>query len=529
MTTSATRTIKAPEYIIVGATKPTTSILYRPRTASTGFGIRMTYGAGPVTAVFQTASTANAALGVWTTQATTTTSSAGVYNEISVNTPDDFARIVITACPQGNAVDAYIGIFPSASSSSGLVSGLYLPTGWNTAWKAAVANAGSTLVKVAVVGDSIEQGGYASDATTKPWVYVMRAAVQAALGNGGGGFRSSCMNTVGWNNATYTGNSSVAATLDTLTGTWAVTNTLPEGPGANVLEAQTLNATYAGVVSGTSINLYFLTGTTIAFGMYSVTIDGVSQGAAQSTTSGAAGILTRSFTGLSSGSHTVVITATDTNGTTVKLFYIGMEGLNSSGVVVHNYGRGSYPSYAYANRTTAAGAWTNSAGVTYGSTALYGLYGAAGKWSGGSSNPADLIVYCMSGTNDSKGSPNTPTTPAQYFINVRDFLQDARDGTGRTGNTSILLVSKFAGNITFQDATTKYYRAYIAQLTDMAAVYGCGHINLDSMLNNSFNNAFNLGYMGDPAAAGAAGTDVVHYSDAGHAWISSIITPVVLA
>lgn len=437
--------------------------------------------------------------------------------------PGNLAAQLAYATDTGNLV-----LFAGGNSTGvllntgGAKSGLYLPSGWNSAWKAKLALASSGLARIAVVGDSIVQGGYASDNNSKPWIYLMRNSLQALYPAGGSGFRGSVNSIVGWNNSTYTGNGGVSASLATLTGTWVMLAVLPEGPGATVLEADTVGATYTDVVQGTQVDVYFLTTSTIVGGQINVTIDGVAQGAT-STNTGALGIGKRTFSGLASGNHVVTITAVDANGTTIKLFFIGMSGSNGNGVIVDNYGRGSFPSYAYANRSGLTGAFTNSGGTTYGNNASYGAYGMAGQWSGGSKNGADLIIYSM-GINDSHGSPNTPTTPSQYFSNVRDYLQDVMDGGTKTGKTSILLMSNFMGQLSFQDAATKYYKDYVRQLNDMAAVYGCAHVNIDALLNNSWNNAQALGYMGNVAAPGAAGSDVVHYSDAGHAYIASIMT-----
>ncbi len=63
----------------------------------------------------------------------------------------------------------------------------YLPSGWDTAWKAAKALVGSQKVNVVAVGDSITQGWGATDMMTDSYFACLRASILSANNNALGG------------------------------------------------------------------------------------------------------------------------------------------------------------------------------------------------------------------------------------------------------------------------------------------------------------------------------------------------------
>lgn len=389
------------------------------------------------------------------------------------------------------------------------------PQNWDYGWRAALANRGSTPAILATVGDSLTQGLLASDMDNTNWVSLLRAAAQGLYGDGGSGFKASSHSVLGINSAAYT-SSMVQASLWQTTGTWVQNLTNPEGPGGSVLQAQSAGATLTcSRIRGTQIEFFFLRGNSASFGSWSYNIDGAGWVSAGSTNTGAQGIGKVTVTGLSAGTHTVQVRADDASGT-VFFFFCGARGSNGSGVRVDNYGRGSYISQAFNNDTGTS--FTTTGGQTFGG-ASNGNFGTAGKWSGGSLNTAHGVIYGM-GLNDSRfASP--ATTPQTYFTNVQKYLEDARTGNP---DLSIMIVMMHRGNPSFE-ATTKYYAQYVEQGRALARVFGAAFVDLWRAGQNSYTWMQTRGYWGDNTAAGAAGSDLVHFSDAGERWASGIITP----
>lgn len=417
-----------------------------------------------------------------------------------------------------------LGGFGSSS-----VPGVYLPKGWGDKWKAklALAGAGQSLARIAWVGDSVLAGAWCSDLENKNLPGLINAQLQAKYGDGGSGYSSSWRTDLILANAGYT-----PLGRWTLAGTWAANPSVLDGPGGNHIRAGSANATATKVVRGTTVIVTLFSGNSASFGSYTVTIDGVVQGSAVSTNTGTQGIIRRTFTGLSAGNHTVVVTATDANGSTTYLFLCGIEAVNASGVVTHNYARGSYPSQVFNNVSGASYVYTD--GSTFGGASV-GSFGAAGHWSGGRKNPADLVVWGL-GLNDSRFGlgGSTIVTPDAFASNLERFLAGVRDGDGTNydslnPDTEIMLMAPHAGSPTFQGGTVRYYANYCEQMRAMAEVYGCAFINVWQMAGNNYKAWLDAGYFGTNAnGLGGAGTDAVHPSDAGFAQMAAMVSPYIV-
>lgn len=367
--------------------------------------------------------------------------------------------------------------------------GVYLPVGWDTNWLAKRATAGSSPARIVVAGDSLSQGYFASNLHTTSWVGLTRQTLQTAYGNGGSGFfsisrSSAVMSADPAALSAWAANGSNA----TLTGTWTLGG-LNFGPGITYITASAA-ATATFQVTGTTLKIYNISGAAPR-AAFTYKIDG---GAPVTVTvpTGSTAIQTTTVTGLSSGTHTVVITwagaASDV------LYLVGVAGENSTGVIVDNLARAG----------TRTSHW-------YTANALNS------PWNGGTSYPADLVI-CSLGLNDAANS----VTGADYVTNLTGYLQAVR--AAHNGATDIMLILMHLGN--YGGATAAgFYGQYASQIRSIAESYGAALVNFWAIGHNSWDYWNSLGYFGNGTNPGPAGTDLVHASDAGHAYIASQITP----
>ena len=376
--------------------------------------------------------------------------------------------------------------------------GYYVPPGWGQFWKAKRDAAGSALATVAAVGSSSTQGLYSSNLLTAPFVSRIMTSLQSTYGDGGSGYFGT-VRSVAFMGSSTTANAwaALSGNFCSVTGTWSVGN--PYGPGANYLFTSTNGNTITFQVRGTKIRVYTLSGAGRVNWTYS--IDGGS--AVSVSDSGTAGstIQVTTITGLSSGSHTIVITH---NGTTGNFLSVcGVTGENATGVVVNNFG-------------------ISGAGSSY-FTDFSDNYGA-GRWSGGPDYPADLVIYAA-GANDANGGLSGDT----WAANLRQFLQGVKDGTSvgsvaATGTTDVLILMQHIGQY---DATNLKWQDYAARGRTIAEAYGAAFVDMWPLGRNSWNYWNSLGYWGNSAASGGvAGTDVIHMSDAGHTAVANAILPI---
>jgi len=403
--------------------------------------------------------------------------------------------------------------------------GVFLPDNWGSNWRQKLNNSNTANASIAMVGDSLTVGQYASNLDTKNLAGLLRIALQDKYGDGGSGYKSILENPQSLGSPYGSGGSpSVdSGSLISLTGTWVQSTTNTDGPGAQHLDAQVTGSTATYVVRGSTIKTYVVGGTGAGFGHYTVTIDGVVSATFNSGGLAANTCQVQTFTGLSPGNHTVVFTAGigETLSGSLQVFFCGLQGLNSSGVVVNKYGRPSYPSAAFNNDTALTFYQSNGTLTGNGGN---GGYAPSGKWSGGSLNPADLIIYGF-GLNDCRPSGQA-TTPDTYLRNIYKYLYDVREGNP---NAEVMLVLQHGGDPTWQEASTQYYAAYAERLRGVAASFNAAFVDFWSIGNNSWKYMKDMGYMGDTSGnAGISGSNPVHFSDAGFVWQKNIILPLLL-
>lgn len=369
--------------------------------------------------------------------------------------------------------------------------GGYVPEGWGQYWRAKrdAAPFAGNKARVAFVGDSVTFGYYVSDLANTSWAGRVRTALQAKYGDGGSGmFTASRSATIITGKPEATTAWAANNSIMTQTGTWSRGATF-HGPGISHIYANSA-ASASLRVRGTSLKIYTLAGTaTNAAYTYKVDAGPVVTVPASAATSPTVESL--EVTGLAEGDHTVTV-AWNGTASTQRFCLIGVGAENSTGIVVDNLGR--------------SGARTDHFTDTTASNVV---------WNGGTSYPADLVIYSL-GLNDA----DQGVTPDAWTTNVTKHLQAIK--AVNLGKTDILIVLQHQGNFA---QTTQYYSEYSRRAHGMAETYGAALVNLWPLGRNSYAFQAAGGYWGNSANPGTSGTDVVHLSDAGAQFIADTITP----
>jgi lysophospholipase L1-like esterase len=375
--------------------------------------------------------------------------------------------------------------------------GIYVPPGWGQFWKPKRNAAASAQAVIGVVGSSSTQGLYSSNLLTSPYVSQIMTSLQTTYGDGGSGyFHTSRSLTFMGASTTANAWNALSGNFCTVTGSWSVGNVF--GPGGNYIYTQTVGDTITFIVRGTKARVYTVSGA--GRSNWSYTVDGGSSTSVTDSGTGGSTIQVTSINGLSSGSHTIVMTKAGSAGTSFAV--CGVTGENNTGVVVNNYGM--------------------SGAKTYDINGFTNNYDP-GRWSGGPDYPCDLLIYAL-GANDC----NVGYTGDTYAANLSQFLQGVKDGTSvgsvnATGATDILIlmqhIGKYDSNYKWQD--------YSARARTIAEAYGAALVEMWPIGRNSWNYWNSLGYWGNSTVStGAAGTDVIHASNAGHTAMANAILPI---
>ncbi|MFD3952189.1 GDSL-type esterase/lipase family protein [Streptomyces albidoflavus] len=376
--------------------------------------------------------------------------------------------------------------------------GIYVPPGWGQRWRAARAAAGTTPARIVTVGGSATQGFYASNPHTKSWPGVVRTALQAAHGDGGSGFMSSSMSAtiLQAGDPTALAAWQAAGAIVGQTGTWTQGGS-KYGPGVCYLYSDVPGSSMTFTVRGSTVKIYTVAGGTRPPFTYSV--DGATAVTVNQTT-GSASIQTTTVSGLSSGTHTVTITVGPTATTGAYLSVCGVSGENAAGVVVHNLALAGARSETYGNNA---------------STALNAT------WNGGVDFPADLVVF-TAGPNDAAAN----TAGDVWAANVAKYLKAVRDTGAADGSTDVMILLPHLGT---HDTTNFKYQDYAVRARVLAEVYGAACVDMWTLGRNSWRYWSDLGYWGTNAGTGASGSDSVHPSDAGFAFMADTILPLLTA
>lgn len=380
---------------------------------------------------------------------------------------------------------------PSISSQ-----GTYIPPTWGQHWKPKRNAAASTAARVAIVGDSISEGFFASDLNANSWVSLMGAQLRNSYGDGGSGMFScgrfdEASSVSAGILTTWQGNGSYG----TSTGTWTQSG-LFFGPGITLLQATAAATLTFPNVRGETIKIYNVSGAAPRAN-FTYSIDG---GAPVPVTVniGSTAIQVTTVSGLSPDPHTVVLSW---NGApTEPLFIVGVEGSNPTGITVTNLAKSG-------SRTSQ---WVSNA-----------LLGP--PYNGGVNYPADLVIYAL-GVNDA----NNSVTGDTWLDNVTNHLQAIK--AANNGATDIILLNHHIGSFGADPvATPKFFGQYSQRIRGLAENYNAALVNMWTIGRNSWSYNNTQSYWGDPNTAGIPGTDTVHPSNIGHQIISNAITPIVMS
>ncbi|MGW4446443.1 hypothetical protein [Streptomyces sp. NPDC004682] len=369
--------------------------------------------------------------------------------------------------------------------------GVQVPRQWGEFWRPARARAkaGTGKANIAVIGGSTAVGLYSSNLVSKSWPGVLASSLQAVNGDGGSGFVSSLFsaNGVQGNDAAAINQWNASGGLASQTGTWAIGG-YPVGPGWGYLYTSTNGSSMTWTVRGTSVTIYTLGGDGNR-APWTYSIDGGTAVAVTDSTTTGLTVLKTTVSGLSAGSHTVKVTHNGTAGKYLSLCGVSAE--NASGVVVNNFGKKNANSSQY-------------------------LPSGKVGWNGGSSYPADLLIYCVS-VQDVIDGVAVDTWASQ----VRQHLTQVKDGGGSMGATDVVFVLPHVG---LADAQGFRFQDFADRTYALANTFEAAVVDFWNLGRNSWNFFNSLGYWGNPTAPGTAGTDDVLLSDAGHTYIAGVLT-----
>lgn len=376
--------------------------------------------------------------------------------------------------------------------------GIAAPVGWGANWRAklAAAKAGTGSAVLAVAGDSIATGYYTSNLLTKSYPALLGAALQAYAGDGGSGFlgvvHSEVFHTFQSVNAAIRAQWAAQGGF-ALTGTWAVASG-DAAPGGTAVRTQAVGAAATVSVRGRYVSIWTIPNNG-GNADWTYTIDG---GAPVSVVDAGTSYSTRKTTidtGVA-GDHTVVVTYA---GDGAKYLYLtGVAGDNATGARLDRYVRPGGASSLFIDN---------------------GLKNP--DWDGGYQRPADLIIY-GAGVNDAAAG----TTGDAYAKNVRKYLQGVRDNSTLTGAVDVLIAMPHVGKY---DNTNYLYQDYQARLRGIADTYGAALVDFWALGRGSWNAWSAAGYWGNASAAGGgSGTDQIHLSDTGAAYMASVLAQLVI-
>ena len=403
-----------------------------------------------------------------------------------------------------------------AQTSIALGPYLYLPSGWDTAWKTAKAAIGSQRAYITGIGDSIMSGQGSSNILTTSWWALMRSAILAANGNQLGGDLFGM-------NYTPMGYNPPGSPL-TLYG---VQNTDYYWAYAAFSWALFSNSTVKiPLISCTTS--YPVTGFDIIYidyvpGVWTYNIDGGSNTTVTCTGNGAfANSIVKkvSITGLTSGVHTLNINSPDTNAACVILGITPYA--SSSGFCFANM---ALASFGLVQGSAANASLSDTALMPPDKLSLY--QGYTGKTSAptaltGFGFPAqpDLAIIAI-GVNDA----GTSITRIQYRDALDRLVRCLRFGKSDACSIIIAAMYQADGTLATSTAVTNQeftqwgltpYHDFRAAMLEVAQCRNCAFVDVYSAFGNK------------PVSNGwiTSATDI-HPTNAGHAKIASLMGSIV--
>lgn len=369
-------------------------------------------------------------------------------------------------------------LFPAPTPSG---PNLYLPQGWDAAWKAAKANAGSQRVNVVGIGDSIMAGQNSTDIMVDSFWAKLRAGVLAANGSKLGGDHYGLLYSFYYGLPTATYPIVVSGTGADNAGYYAGFNYANFGGQTT----QTPNIRCTPPYQVTAFDIWYIDYST---GTWNYNVDGGANTTVNCTGPGTgAGCIVKkvSITGLTLGTHTLNINTTSSGSNTCNILgvtaYVGTTGLCFANM--------AFPGMGIFTGQQAHNALNDSTQFPPGRLALYqgyqGTTAAPTALSGlGFPTQPDLALLTL-GVNDA----NQGVTRAQF--------RDALDGLvwslrfGKNDACSIVIMAPWttdgvlttATTVADQDYTLNVaynYRDIQAAMVEVAQVHGCAYVDIHS-------------------------------------------------
>ncbi|MFB7027187.1 MULTISPECIES: SGNH/GDSL hydrolase family protein [unclassified Streptomyces] len=374
--------------------------------------------------------------------------------------------------------------------------GGYIPSDWGKNWRAKRDAAATGKARLVVVGGSFSQGYYASDMNNTSWVGLVRQSLQNQYGDGGSGALTASRTGVYYSHAVATPLWETNGSFATTTGSWN-TGSNNYGPGGSYIVTERVGASATFKVRGSTVHIYYVVGNASATSRasFTYTIDGGAPTTVTPPVTGPWGISKATSTGLTDDLHTVKITWAGTADNTNQFVSIcSVNGENSTGVIVDNFAKYGAASSYYAG---IAASDLNA------------------DWNGGISYPGDLVIYAAAPNDVSAG-----VTAADWAKNVAKYFSSVR--AVDSGKTDLVLLLPHIGK---RDASVFVYHDYVAKARGLAEAYGAAFVNLWALGRSSWDYWSSLGYWGTASNPGAAGSDPIHPSDAGHAYVANAILP----
>jgi lysophospholipase L1-like esterase len=364
------------------------------------------------------------------------------------------------------------------------------PAGWGAAFRQALSEADTRLVRVRGVGDSVTQG-FSAGTRNDGYFEKIIDALQAEFGDGGDGLTTMAHSTA---HLIYAG---LSASV-THTGTWTATNV---GYGGCALTSAQNGAVITRTnCRGRRVRVYYET--KVGGSPFTVHIGGVAQTAVVTNATAEGRSIEYTVPGGTADPYTVTITTGGTGGVTIH----AIDCYNTTGVVGHNMARLGNT----AAQEIAHPAYTGEASGFLSLLHLNTLPDFATPQNN------DLVIASY-GINDY----DVGTTETAFRYSFNSLMQTAVQHSQGDDNNASSVVITFTPNDAVHSADGNDYFDHTAAQSIVADVWDSAYLNLYARW--PWRDAVKV-------ASGLYTTgDGTHPNATGHAWVADHVNPLLLA
>ncbi len=364
----------------------------------------------------------------------------------------------------------------------------YVPNGWDTAWRAALANRAVTPASVVALGDSMTVGTGADVANlfTQPYFWLLRATLISSYG----------LNSDSW---LFANDGLITPGILTFGGSWSSGSAY--GGHANVFPSNTSSTVTIAPPSAFTafdfVHVPFVNGSTLTYA-----IDGGATNTINVATNGGYAVRV-SVTGLANTTHSVAFANISAGSATqFQAFITYPSGTATSGISFFNCSRTGAGCAGYRTGRNWQGA------ISSGTPTGFGL-----------PYRADLMMVNM-GVNELLGPGGQKLDPEDYHYTWRKTIQALRRGTP---NASVLLiaacvpesVSSDAGDWSTAGANSQWWQLYTDRLHMLGLAFNCAVVNFGAKWGET------------PLGQGFLQTTNVHPTIVGHQDMANTILPLI--